>query len=230
MPYWEGHPVPSAPTERSNQAWLADLRSSGRDRDRAILDLRDFLLRAILVYLSRQRSDLAGLDFEELRQLAEDWAQQSLLKVLDQLDGFRGESKLTTWAYRVSINLVAGELRRRRFRDLSLEALVEANPGGSGLRLDPGSPSPEERLGRGQVWEAVSQAIDQDLSQRQRHVIRRVVLEGAAPELVAEELGTNRNNVYKILHDARHKLKRSLLARNWSSEEMLAAFAGSEAP
>ena len=155
---------------------------------------------------------------------------RALLKVLDQLDGFRGESKLTTWAYRVSINLVAGELRRRRYRDLSLDGLVEAAPGESALQLDADSPSPEARLSRSQVWDAVSRAIEQDLSERQQHVIRRVVLDGAEPERVAQELGTNRNNVYKILHDARRKLKRSLLARNWSSEEMLAAFASSDAP
>jgi RNA polymerase sigma-70 factor (ECF subfamily) len=211
---------------RDNASWLDDLGSTGHRRDRAILDLRDFLLRAILVYVSRQRSDLAGLDFDELRQLAEDWAQLALLKVLEQRQGFRGDSKFTTWAYRVAINLVAGELRRKRWADVSLDALTDAGAPESRLRGDDELPGPEARVTRTAVWEAVRLAIDEDLTERQRAVITRVVLDDIAPEALAVELGTNRNNIYKILHDARRKLKRSLLDRHWSAEEMLAAFAG----
>lgn len=218
--------MPHSQEMRDNASWLDDLGATGKRRDRAILDLRDFLLRAILVYISRQRSDLAGLDYDELRQLAEDWSQLALLKVLDQRQGFRGDSKFTTWAYRVAINLVAGELRRKRWADVSLDALTDAGAPESRLRGDDETPSPEDKVTRGAVWQAVRQAIDEDLTERQRAVITRVILDDVAPEDVAEELGTNRNNVYKILHDARRKLKRSLLDRHWSAEEMLAAFAG----
>ncbi len=211
--------------QRSNEEWLEALGGQGRQRDLAILDLRDYLLRAILVYLTRHRSDLAGLDYEELRQLAEDWAQQGLLKVLDQLEGFRGDSKLTTWAYRVAINLVASELRRKRWRNLSLDQLLEAGAGSLETTPDDNLPTPEAGATRQEVWQAVETAIAEDLTERQRQVITRVVLEGVSPESVAEALDTNRNNIYKILHDARRKLKQALLRRSWSSEEMLAAFA-----
>jgi RNA polymerase sigma-70 factor (ECF subfamily) len=41
---------------------------------------------------------------------------------------------------------------------------------------------------------------------------------------VAAWLGTNRDNVYKLLHDARKKLKRALLSRGLTSEEVLKMF------
>jgi RNA polymerase sigma-70 factor (ECF subfamily) len=37
-------------------------------------------------------------------------------------------------------------------------------------------------------------------------------------------MGTNRNALYKLLHDARQKLKKSLLAEGISPEEALSAF------
>lgn len=216
--------MPETSPQRKNEDWLAQLQGEGQIRDRAILDLRDYLLRVILVYLERQRADLSGLDHEELRQLADDWAQQSLLKVLAQLGGFRGQSKLTTWAYRVAINLVASELRRRHWREASLDALLESGAGRLGSAPDGDATSPESSVTRDQIWATVEQSIASDLSERQRVVITRVVLEGIEPELLAAELGTNRNNIYKILHDARRKLKQSMLGRGWTSEEMLAAF------
>ena len=211
-------------SDRDNDSWLADLQSTGRRRDRAILDLREYLLRAVLVYLTRHRSDLASLDYDELRQLADDWAQLAVLKILDQIGGFRGDSKFTTWAYRVAINLVAGELRRKRWSNVSLEALTESEHPDRRLTLDDSGPSPESSVTREMAWDAIMEAIENDLTERQARVLRRVVLDGADVEVVAVELETNRNNIYKLVHDARKKLKRAMLDRNWSAEEILAAF------
>ena len=211
-------------SDRDNDSWLADLQSTGRRRDRAILDLREYLLRAVLVYLTRHRSDLASLDYDELRQLADDWAQLAGRKILDQIGGFRGDSKFTTWAYRVAINLVAGELRRKRWSNVSLEALTESEHPDRRLTLDDSGPSPESSVTREMAWDAIMEAIENDLTERQARVLRRVVLDGADVEVVAVELETNRNNIYKLVHDARKKLKRAMLDRNWSAEEILAAF------
>ena len=209
---------------RDTESWLTDLRAHGLEHDRAILDLRDYLLRAIIVYVSRHRRDLSRFDHDELRQMSEDWAQRAVIKILDQLAGFRGESKFTTWAYRVAINLVAGDLRRKRWGDISLEGMQESASGDPRMLIKDDGPSPESELTRDGIWQAVLRTIEEDLTERQRTVIKRVVLEDASVEDVAQALGTNRNNVYKLLHDARQKLKRSLLARHWSAEEVLAVF------
>jgi RNA polymerase sigma-70 factor (ECF subfamily) len=211
---------------RSNEDWLRDLSAAGPAHDGAIEDLREFLLRAILVYLSRHRSDLAGLEYEELRQYAQDWSQAALIQILDKLDTFRGQSKFTTWAYRVAINLAAADLRRRSWDSTSLEMLTEER--GFALRLtQDASAGPEATALQEQIWETIQQVIDEDLTPRQREALTMAVLDDAPMEAIASALGTNRNNVYKIVHDARRKLRRELEERGWSADDVFQAFGGS---
>jgi RNA polymerase sigma factor (sigma-70 family) len=112
-------------SSRSNEAWMRDLRGSGRTYEEAMAVLRDYLMRAVLVYLSRRRSDVLEWTAEDLRSFAEDMTQEAILDIKDNLGKFRGESKFTTWAYRFVINRAAGELRRSRYRDYSFEAIQE---------------------------------------------------------------------------------------------------------
>jgi RNA polymerase sigma-70 factor (ECF subfamily) len=210
----------------TNEQWLADLRSSGPRREAAVARLRDYLLRAILVYLIRHRSDLAHFHYDELEQLAEDWAQQSLIQILNNLDGFRGDSKFTTWSYRVAINLAAGELRRKRWENISLEGLTESESPDLRQREDASTIRPDQAYAQEQIWEVVMSIIENDLTERQRTALTRVVLEDVPVEVVAEELHTNRNNVYKIIHDARKKIKHELEQRDWSADDILSAFNG----
>lgn len=212
-------------TDLQSDPWLADLRASGQKRDAAVDRLRTYLLRAIWIYLTRQRSDLTGMHFEDLSQLAEDWAQESVMQVLGNLDRFRGDSRFTTWAYRVAINLVAGDLRRKRWDNSSLDAMTESETADLRPMQSDRSIAPESRVTRGLVWDAIQTAIRDDLTERQRTALTRVVLEGRPIEVVAGELETNRNNIYKLVHDARKKLRQATEERGWSADEILAAFA-----
>jgi RNA polymerase sigma-70 factor (ECF subfamily) len=214
-----------ASRRRSNEEWLRALRSSGATQEEALQDLRDYLLRAVLVYLSRDRSDLARFHPDELRQLAEDWAQEALLTIVDKLDTFRGQSKFTTWAYRVVINLAADELRHRRWKALSLEALAEEEemPLLSMIE-DTQAEDPEKAAERQEIWATIQRIIDEELTDRQRTALTNLLLRGMPMQEVAERLGTNKNNVYKIMHDARKKLKKRLTEYGLSEEYILATF------
>jgi RNA polymerase sigma-70 factor (ECF subfamily) len=213
---------------RTNDEWLTELGASGIVLDTAITDLREYLLRAVLVYLTRHRSDLSVFDYDELQQFAEDWAQQALIQVIDHRESFRGDSKFTTWAYRVAINLAAGELRRKRWDNLSLDTLTEAESPDVGLKEDTATPSPEDQIAREQIWDTIEDIIQHDLTDRQRTVVTRIVIEGVPVEIVADELDTNRNNVYKLMHDARKKLRGALESRGWAADDVLGAFAPQE--
>src|SRR6056297_3221860 len=59
----------------------------------------------------------------ELDQFVEDVAQDALLKVLDNIDSFRGESKLLTWAMKIAVREGLTELRLKRYDDISIEDL-----------------------------------------------------------------------------------------------------------
>jgi RNA polymerase sigma-70 factor (ECF subfamily) len=216
----------SATHKRSNEEWLYALRSHGATQEEALEGLRDYLLRAVMVYLSRDRSDLAHFSPEELQHLAEDWAQEALVTVVDKLDTFRGQSKFTTWAYRIVINLAAGELRHRRWRALSLEALPdeEEEPSLMAMIEDVRSQDPERATQQEEVLVVIQRIIDEELSERQRIALTHLLFRGMPMSEVAKQLGTNKNNVYKILHDARKKLKSRLTEYDLSEDYVLSIF------
>ena len=117
--------------ERTNQEWLAALRGPGRDE--ALADLRAFLMRGLRYALANQ-SNVTEADLE-------DFAQEALLKILAGLDSFRGESRFTTWAQKIAVRVALTELRRHRWRDVSLDEMTgfaDADPStGSGHRFVP---------------------------------------------------------------------------------------------
>lgn len=215
---------------RTNEEWLSALQTTGPEQTQALEELRDYLLRAVYVYLSRHRSDLTHFDRDEIQQLAEDWAQEALLTILAKLDTFRGDSRFTTWAYRVVINLAASELRRRRWANLSLEGLTETEDDEDGMGFEfaqeDGSVNPEAALQQRHVWDTLRHIIEQDLTERQRSVLVGSLVEGKPVEDLAEQLGTNPNNIYKIMHDARKKLKQRLADYNLNEDAVLQVFAG----
>ncbi len=215
-------------SRRSNAEWLSTLQSTGREQHEAIADLRDYLLRAVYVYLSRNRSDLAHYAHDELQQFAEDCAQDALLLILRKLDTFRGDSKFTTWAYSIVINQAAGTLRRRRWSNISLDAVHETAddelPPILATVEDDSVSDPHHEVTRRQIWRRIRAVIKREFTDRQRTVFINQYFRSVPPDVIAEQLGTNRNNIYKISHDARVKLKKHLLAGGLSEEEILAAF------
>lgn len=198
---------------RTNTEWLNDLRAPDPIQAQALQNLRDYLVRAAAAYLERQWERAARLEYSELLQLAQDLAQEALLDILKKLDTFRGESRFTTWAYKFVIKAAAEELRRRRWQNLSLETpfpLEDLPPLADSL-ANGKSPDPEKALLRQAVWEALRRIVAEDLTERQRTVFIALIIQDTPVEEVARQLQTPPNNVYKILHDARKKLKRRLL-------------------
>lgn len=209
--------------ERSNETWLADLQTSDRRRDAAIQDLLAWLERRLFFYL-RERSDLRGLGEDEIRHLAGDFAQESVLIILDKLEQFQGRSKFTTWAAKIAVHQALGELRRARWRDLSLDALTaEGQLDPSYLAAD--STTPEDTSMRRAVVDTVMNVMQTELSERQRTALMARLVQGVPIEILAEQMGTNANALYKLIHDARKRLRHRLLERGVSPEEVLATFA-----
>ncbi len=214
----------SPKTPRNNAEWLADL-GDGEPQAKALADLREYLRRAVFVYLDRHRADLSHLDRRELEHLAEDCVQDALLKILDKLDTFRGASKFTTWAYRFVINVAAGELRLHRWRTLSIEMLVGEHEVSLFTFLgDRETPDPETAAARNQILDTIHQIINEELTERQRFALVNVHLRGVPMADVARQLNSTPNNVYKLIHDARKKLKAGLHRRRYSEADVLAIF------
>lgn len=209
---------------RTNEEWLRALRADGAEKEAALKELRERLLRAILSYLAGHHFGRPSLNGEGTRQLAEDCSQEALLAILNKLETFRGESQFTTWAYAVAVRLVLGELRRRRWKEMSLEQSRIGEELPAWPIEDVRSPDPERTFQQQELWRILKGTIEEDLTQRQRSVLVAHVFQEMPLDLVAGRLGTNRDNVYKILHDARKKLKRCLIERGLTQEEIFGAF------
>jgi RNA polymerase sigma-70 factor (ECF subfamily) len=54
---------------------------------------------------------------------AEDWAQEALLQVYRRIGTFRGDADLSTWVYRVTVNVCIGKIRRRKSNTSSLDEM-----------------------------------------------------------------------------------------------------------
>lgn len=203
--------------DRTNDEWVAVLSQPSLERDQALDELRARLLRGLGYTLTQRR----GVD----ESLIEDLVQDALVRILDALDQFRGESRFTTWATKIAVNLAYTELRRRRWTNVSLDEIID-NPERvfiPSIMIDRAS-GPEQQAVQRAVLATVQEAIYEDLTQRQRQALVAAKVKGMPLEEVARRMDTNRNALYKLLHDARQRLKQALLDKGLSPEEILAAF------
>jgi len=214
---------------RTNEEWLRDLNASGAIQGTAITDLRDLLLRAALFFFGRNLGDFRGLSRDEILQRAEDCAQDALMAVLAHLEDFRGDSKFTTWAYKFAINIAMVAARRERWKGVSLDELAAFDEGyfGAWMMSDKSDgAAPEQSAVQAELREIIRDVIEQELTENQRRVLFMMVFHEVPMDEVVRHLGTNRNAVYKMLHDARRKLKSGLETRGFEIGEMLTLFGG----
>ena len=203
---------------RTNEEWLTNL--TGANRDQAIQDLYQLLVRGLRFTLSSQTRD-------NVEQLAEDFAQEAVLKILDKLDSFRGESQFTTWAQKIAARVAFTELRRKRWQDSSLEELSQSPDGLTLFEpkiLADDEPGPEDLTTQKGMIGLVRRILEEELTERQRQAMVMVMINGVPLELAAEQLGTNRNALYKLLHDARLKVKQGLEREKLTPQEVLSVF------
>jgi RNA polymerase sigma-70 factor, ECF subfamily len=207
--------------DRDNTEWLKDLRSNGLSRETALADLRALILKNLPYGLASYLSP----DDPRYEALAEETAQMTLLRVLDNLDTFEGRSRFTTWVYKISIRVALTELRRKRWENISLDSLLgdEERLPPAGLMKDP-SPGPEAVSDAADVLAHVQRIMMEELTEKQRQAILAVAMKGMPLEEVARRMGTNRNALYKLLHDARLRLKQRLALEGMTPAEILSVF------
>ena len=208
-------------SNRTNDQWLSDLRAEGEARESALEDLHTIILRGLPFALSRWLSP-ANPQFDSL---TEEVAQETLLRVLDQLHTFEGRSQFTTWVHKIAIRIALTELRRKRWQDSSLDEMVdnEEIPVSPAI-LEDSSATPEQSAERTDMMERIRRVIDEELTERQRSALIMLGMQGMPMEEAARQLNTNRNALYKLLHDARLRLKQRLHTEGLDAQEVLAAF------
>jgi RNA polymerase sigma-70 factor (ECF subfamily) len=195
------------------EEWHLDLHGHGAVREEAVARLHGLLLRAARFEVFRRQGSLPQLSAAELDELAQEAADDAAVSVLRRLGDFRGESSFRTWAYKFALLEASVKVRRRacRRREVTFEPeRWEALP-----HLGPG---PDDDAESAALLGAVREGIKTALTPRQREVLVACVLEGVPIDVLAERLGSNRNALYKTLHDARKKLRAHVAAAGYLEE------------
>jgi RNA polymerase sigma-70 factor (ECF subfamily) len=187
-----------------SRTWVDGLRASGAERTMALERLHDLLLRAAYSEARRRRYAYPEIGGTELDDLCRQAADDAVLGVTRKLDGYRGASRFTTWAYAFAVFEVSVKLRRHRWRG---GVIPTADDDATWERLASGGTAAQARIESAELLRALRRAVVEELSPRQREVFVAVALNDIEIDVVAGQLGSTRGAVYKVLHDGRRKLR-----------------------
>jgi RNA polymerase sigma-70 factor, ECF subfamily len=138
-----------------------------------------------------------------------------VMAITRKLGQFRGESRFTTWAYKFVILEVSGKIGRHFWRNPGVPLDAEdwdKLPGRFGF--DPAHQAEWQDL-----LAALRRAVDTELSPRQRQVFVAIVVNAVPLDALAIELSSNRNAIYKMMFDARRKLRAALAANGYMGHD-----------
>jgi RNA polymerase sigma-70 factor (ECF subfamily) len=205
----------AGPTERELDAesaeWLRRLSAGdGARLQEAEGELHARLLRIALAEV-RRRSASTPVTGPEVSGIAHQAADDAMLAILAKLASFRGESRFITWAYRFVILEVSSKLGRHYWRDppVTLDAgQWERLPDRLGI-------DPEQHAESAAILAEVRRVVDAELTAHQRRIFVAVVVDGIPLDALAARLSLQRNAIYKVIFDARRKIRRALVANGY---------------
>jgi RNA polymerase sigma-70 factor (ECF subfamily) len=190
--------------------WIRTLTGTGLVREQALARLHEMLLRVARSEL-RRRGGQHPITGPEIDDLAHQAAADALLAITGKLDGFRGESRFTTWAYKFVIFEVSTKLGRHFWQKPTVALESEdwdRLPDRFGM-------DPADQTQWRALVDAMRQAVDEHLTERQRRIFVAIVLQGVPLDALVVQVGSNRNAIYKTLFDARRKLRSALAANGY---------------
>jgi RNA polymerase sigma-70 factor (ECF subfamily) len=166
-------------------------------------DLHSLLVYAARRQVRRMTSAYSASGEADVEELANQAADDALVALLGKLHTFEGRSRFTTWAYKFAVLHAANAVRAAawRGREIQLDGLEH---------LADGAPGPGQYAEARDLVAVVRLLLDTALTPHQRRVVLALVVDEVPIDVLAERLGTNRNALYKTLHDARVRIRSAL--------------------
>jgi RNA polymerase sigma factor (sigma-70 family) len=198
-------------TDLRTDDWVRRLTVGAEGYEQAVAELREYLLRGVSRGLANRYGGQVPI---------EDIVQESLVKILQNLDSYAGRSQFTTWATAIAIRVGISKLRRHYYREISLDQVLRDGD----FRIDLADPARLDAANeseRSQLLGLLETQIREALTDRQRLAIRGV-LAGLPIEEIASRLGSNRNAIYKLVHDAKTRLRNALEDHGVRAEDLQA--------
>lgn len=207
----ERYRVLGAGVAPADDEWVGRLSATGAVRDQAVQHLHAVMLRATRHRVSRmpEAVDLGAVRREEIAHAA---ADEATLSALGRLETFEGRSRFTTWAYKFGILSAGVEMRRAVWRDRDVRLHDVSEP------TERPATSPESWAEGHDLARAVADAMSNVLTEHQRRVAVALLVDGVPIDVLADRIGSNRNAVYKTLHDARRRLRAHLEDQGYTPE------------
>jgi RNA polymerase sigma-70 factor, ECF subfamily len=161
--------------------------------------------------LSSYRDSVLNICYKFLlnKEDAEDVAQEVFVEVYFGIKKFRGESKLSTWIYRIAVTRSLDEIKKRnrkkRFtsigRALGLEHITH---------MVAGDDAPDKKLEKKEDFELIKQALNR-LPDNQRIAITLSKIEGHSNPEISEIMKTSLTAVDSLIYRAKQNLRSILV-------------------
>jgi RNA polymerase sigma-70 factor (ECF subfamily) len=144
------------------------------------------------------------------REIAEDLAQETFIKVLNAIDSYRPEHKFSSWIFKIANNAAIDHLRRRSPDLLSLDGAPDAvsveRQEATALQVRARGESPLDELEARELGSHIEHAIARLRPEYRSCILLRHV-EGRAYEEIADILGLPLGTVKTYIHRARAELR-----------------------
>ena len=145
------------------------------------------------------------------------------MKILQKLGEFEGRSKFRTWAVTIAVRTAVSKMRNREWQNVSLESVTSTAEFDLQIAVDE-SETVAQTNSRTEILHKLKELIDGELTEKQWTAIT-ADLGGMPLPQIAEKLGSNTNSLYKLLHDARKRLRSGLEAAGFTIDDVCAAWA-----
>lgn len=147
------------------------------------------------------------------REIAEDLAQDSFIKVLNHIDRYRPEFKLSSWLFKIANNVAIDHLRKRHVDTISMDgsphARTAAEIEATSIEIAAKQETALEELENRELGSAIERAIAQLRPEYKACIMLRHV-EGRSYEEIATTLDLPLGTVKTYIHRARHQLRDAL--------------------
>jgi RNA polymerase sigma-70 factor (ECF subfamily) len=210
----EETPAAAARLDPESAEWLGALTGTGPQREAALARLHTMLVRIARAEV-RRRGPRLRITGPELDDLAYQAAADAVMAITGKLGQFRGESRFTTWACKFAIFEVSTKLGRHFWRNPARPLDAEdwdRLPDRFGFE-------PARQAEWRDLLAALRRAVDTELTERQRQVFVAIVVNDVPLDALVAEFGSTRGAIYKMMFDARRKLRAALAANGYMEHD-----------
>lgn len=208
-------PEAPAPKDVAPEDWVLALSSSGAEQEVALRALHALMVRAAAHQVWRMRGVLPDASPGTVDVIVNQAADEAMAALLRKLHTFEGRSRFTTWAFKFAILQAASDVRRLQWQHREVELRDLDVEHWSAVVHD----GPERQVEGSDLARALAESMHSCLTPHQRRVAVALLVDGVPIDVLAERLGSNRNALYKTLHDVRQRLRGDLNRRGYLPSE-----------